>query len=390
MTIDKDLREESPVFSAVEDILFSAKASYNYKTGRTAINGKERNFSEVLDYLTVKTDKKGYKAGLLRSALSLWWNEQPEKYIASKRSLLLQYDPKLAPLTQQWSDLACREGTELNGAVLGHWIWCVKRKLAGLRVQEAMCPVFQGMSRSGKTTELLRLCEPLGGLKAITTTDQLCDPRNWQLLHDHYVIVLDEMANMKPANAETLKLVITGQDLKQRVMATTTHVSVSVNASFIGTCNPPLRDVIHDTTSGARFWEIRAHDRLPWDDLGKIDPLLLWHSVDHKAESPLMPVRDQIQRLQHDKLRTKSLLEMFLEDAGCSSGQLVVPSADFHSAYRNWCLENGEQLVGARKFTAEARKLGLVRVRQAAGWCWYLSREFTSEQPAFKKLRRVQ
>ena len=86
-------------------------------------------------------------------------------------------------------------------------------------------------------------------------------------------------------NVEALKNKITSKWLNYRPLGKTTRVQGKNFASFIGTSNSHVSDIIHDPTSSRRYFEYWVDAQCDWDSINAIDYLKLWRGIDEAQET---------------------------------------------------------------------------------------------------------
>jgi hypothetical protein len=123
-------------------------------------------------------------------------------------------------------------------------------------------------------------------------------------------------------------------------MRTNSLINIRQNATFIGCSNKTLAQLIQDETGLRRFVELHFVE-VDWEVLDRIDPYLLWRSVDEAAEDPSLTIIDQI-RDQQEENRKLSPVETWLKEL---AGMLVKEPTDF----RTWADPDAEGFVYAEK-----------------------------------------
>ena len=108
----------------------------------------------------------------------------------------------------------------------------------------------------------------------------------------NYVLVFDEMAYASRGDISVMKEIITNVNgLTRKPLYTNNSQIVPQSATFIGTTNKRLADVIKDQTGMRRFAELISQDAIVHDDInafiGAGDITRLWQTVDEMKVSPL-------------------------------------------------------------------------------------------------------
>lgn len=231
--------------------------------------------------------------------------------------------------------------SEIDAAVLRHFIWQVKRKLLKIPVERHMMVVLYGAQNIGKSVAANKLFEPVGELVGnLPSLSTLNDSRELRLLSKNYVLFVDEMARSQQVDVKILKNTITSSHFSQRVMRFTEHVTLPNNATFFGCSNEDLQDLIWDTTGVRRFWQITCAEKVDWKRINTLNYRAMWLSVDENAPPPILPFASQIFEKQHDEFRNKDTVEHFIESQSTKVKRWTL-AGDAYQLYRTWCEENG-------------------------------------------------
>src|SRR5207302_233324 len=108
-------------------------------------------------------------------------------------------------------------------AVVMHFIWQVKRKLNGLKVDHHLMLVLHGKQRSGKTEATKALLKPISLLIDMPgDLTILGDERQVFRQEQFYVTFFDEMAKADKVNVDALKNRITTERVQWRVLGANT------------------------------------------------------------------------------------------------------------------------------------------------------------------------
>lgn len=348
--------------------------AYTYKHDGFVQRSKTLTYQRVYDQLYLHCAQIG--GGRIRAALDSWMYEQKQLALNDLVAELRQGEDELTKAEGQlelerWIDCICCEGQEYSTHVMKHWIWQWKRKLAGLPTQEEMVPVLYGMTRSGKSTAIRNLLKPIQQIATESSINMISDERQWSVLAHYYIVYIDELAGADKACLDMLKTVITSPMLLQRQLYTHRSEHLAQHATFIATSNKPIRTMIPDETSAARWWELRVHKRCKWDRLNLLDPLKMFASVHTTDECPLTPdIRDKIQVLQHEKLRNLPYIEQWIMDKGLEPGSgqdKVFLSHKIAQAYfKQWCTDKDvplKNMMDVVKFSREMGSRGYEKAR---------------------------
>jgi hypothetical protein len=349
-----DVLKGSDTGRTLLDLFKRWRIQYDYGSdGFSAMlsEGREEEISTtiLMSRLAVAT---GAPAARFEPYLDLWIEEQRKRYVARILTNLRAGDHCALSLPEsdgaawnelrKWVDAVCVDGSELSTVVMAHWIWCVRRRLAGLPVTDPLCPVLLGLTRGGKTTAASKLIAPIKGLTRSLDLNQVTDNRLWSIYGTTYVAFVDELAKADRACLDSLKMLVTAEQVFYRPMGTNRLARVPMNCSFLGTSNKSIASTIRDDTSGARFWEIRCRDVLDWSIINNIDYDLLWSCIAPGDPTPLQgAVRDKILKLQHAKLRMVNPIEVWLTEIGyapCAREDGCALSRLQASVYDDYCV----------------------------------------------------
>jgi hypothetical protein len=284
------------------------RTGHSYDYSRDGFLTPER-FAANLDLLarSIELDRdrlhvKGLSQRAIESSLQLLRPVEERLFLESLRKRLA-FDPACQGAVRKFIHAVTGEERELDLAVLLHFIWQMKRKLNGLPVTDHLMAVFQGKTRAGKSTALLRLFEPVREvLSSFLGLDVLQDERQVFRLARSYVVFLDEMGKAPKVSVDTLKNVITRPELEWRKLGTNTIERAVNNVTLIGASNPRLSELIADPTGMRRFYEVQCQDVLDWETVNAFDPLACWREVDERKASPLGPHVLRLGEIQNTEL----------------------------------------------------------------------------------------
>lgn len=178
--------------------------------------------------------------------------------------------------------------TDLDIAVVKHWLWNAKRMAIGLQTEHDLMPVIYGKQGSGKTSGVRRIVAPLMELALDMDASYLTDDRKAPVLAAAVIGCWEEMQGGQRADLEALKHTITSATISFRPMRTNQTVVLPRTCSFIGTSNVPVDAMIPDTTGARRFVQLTTPERCDWDALNAIDPVLIWQSVSERDPAPIL------------------------------------------------------------------------------------------------------
>lgn len=260
--------------------------------------------------------------------------------------------------------------TEVEVAVLYHFIWQVKRKALGLPVSYHMMPVICGPTGSGKSEAIRRLLSPLGGyvLNGLSL-DKIGDDRYYRQLDEHLVVFFDEMAKLEKASNESLKQVITANDLTGRRLYSNSYTSYKQRSTFIGASNASFSELIKDDTSMRRYFYYKSPAKMDWDKINAFDVVRLWKSVDETIDTPTWITGNSfdLQKAQ-EAVRHKTALECFIEEgyltATPEGSTSLFESGNAYVAFREYCEASGHNYpISKQSFNKQlTERFNFVRV----------------------------
>lgn len=215
----------------------------------------------------------------------------------------------------RWLDAVTGDRDEEVLCAMLHWLWLVKRSLAGLsRAYDIMPIVFGTTQGSGKSTAVSRLISPLLEVSEPINAEVLTDNRRATELEKFAIGAWDEMEGAGKADIEALKNTITCETKTYRPMQTTDVALVSRMMCFIGTSNKPVEAMVRDTTGARRFFQIDAQPVIDHGAINLIDYDALWTAISETDASPLASadIRDAVMRWQA-KSRGRDSVSLYAE-----------------------------------------------------------------------------
>jgi len=206
-----------------------------------------------------------------------------------------------------------RAPSTLEVNVFKHWLWLVKRKVNRLNVEREMMIVIAGITNTGKTYAVTKVFKPLKEVVDTMMLDTLTDDKETARLTLSAIIFFDEMAVTKKVNVEALKNKITAKWLNYRPLYKNGRTQDRNFATFIGTSNSRVSDIIKDPTSARRYFEYWVDSKCDWDAINKIDYLEMWRGIDENQETPY--IQDHIAELEvaQEDIRSRDSVEEWLE-----------------------------------------------------------------------------
>lgn len=277
---------------------------------------------------------------------------------------------------QIWLKAVTGKVDELDVAIVKHFIWQVKRKMMGLDTDYELMPVVCGRTGSGKSKAVERLIAPLKELTDGRDFSAFADTREHFVFTRMYVVLMDEMARADMTEASAYKKIITSKSISWRPLHTNTLTVAPMVSTFIGTSNSTINDIILDTTSARRFWQIDSLDLCDWAAVNSIDYNALWQSVDALAAAPILPYWDRVQAVQHNVLRHKTAVEEWYADGWTTHPTKTIGAKEAYEAFRAWAdTHNQGTKVSSTRFGRELTKFpGVTKEHTRTGTVYGIAR----------------
>lgn len=328
------LANEDAVLEALEEVLLvlpepwlrswleAHGATYSYRHQSLVIDGVVKPIDGVLERLHLDSfEGPRFHDKTISAALGQWMEEQDSvavKALCAK----LAYDSTASGSSVERFVTACTgKADRVDVEVLRHFVWQVKRKLNSLPVDHHLMPILyrerapgsKGQG-GGKTTAVARLLAPLAEVVTnVADLREAVDPRGLKRYTRSFVAVVDEMARGETANTDALKWLVTSEMMSWRVLGTNKDAHGVNRATFIGTANKNLTDLIYDPTGVRRFYQIECLEKLNWDVINTVDYLMLWRSVDEHGPAPILTVKAELEARQ-EAWTPKDALEEWLAE----------------------------------------------------------------------------
>lgn len=235
--------------------------------------------------------------------------------------------------------------------VMKHFLWQVKRKMAGLPCGYEMVPILFGpIQGTGKSQALLALVQPIAYAQLGLKLNEVVDSTLYPMFAQHYVIVLDELARSAGGafkEVENFKRIITAKEVSSRRFYKQTIGTYQQNATFIGSTNFRIDEVIYDSSGMRRFYQLNAKkERIDWQSVNTLDYQSLWrYSVDEHQPSPFVPenpVFNEVAAAQED-LRDITSFEHWANTIDIQPGSVTVSIKDAYSNYVQFCEDSGHK-----------------------------------------------
>lgn len=356
----KENKNQDPKSWVIEQLAHH-NLDYDYKTD--ALKNDGSIFEESLAVSLLRLDARSQEVEDLRSyirdALSVYRHERAEIELR-KLTQNLTYESSDSDPIATWVASVCGEPRKLDIAVMKHFVWQTKRKLAGLPVDHHMMPVIFGKSGAGKSVAVSRLIEPLKSVALQTDMGIFEDQFSRRAFSRNYIVFFDELHGSDSADVNAMKQVITAPVIEWRAMRSERVMSAPQNSTFIGCSNDPVRDRIKDPTSSRRFWQLTCADKIDWEAINSIDYLALWRLVDETAPTPIIDCLDEIRKVQEAEIRAKDLVEQWIEEV-CevvSFDEDSPTTAELYNSFRDFCSwQDQKSFPQLQKFARDIKRI---------------------------------
>lgn len=261
---------------------------------------------------------------------------------------------------------------DIDCAVFEHFIWQVKRKMHGKKIEWHMMPVFFGKQGNGKTETLCRVLSPLYHLKRENKIAQLVDVRYAPEMRNFNVAFCDEMEKAEKCDVDALKNTISSDMIDSRILGTNRSQRCKNNVVFLGAANMSLYTLINDATGLRRFWQISTRPDMKdyWDQLRCLDFNLLWKCVDENVD--VSPVRNFMANIEahHKEFLLEDDVGTFLTDLNLRVDKEVQEiTLDYlFCQYMTWSDRcNMKYKLSKNKFSRNLTILGFKKGRSSGG-----------------------
>jgi len=360
------------VSRAIKSFIESRKITFTAQ-GRPLVNGNSVTEASLLNHLRLyavdmgRIFKRDFDVKLTYSEFVSGWELYKPEAIQAQLNLLRErvaFSEESARKgrtnLEKWlHGMLFRPPTEVETAVMLHFLWQTKRKLFGKPASYHMMPVFVSAQGTGKTTAIQELIKPLEEVVSNTTLEQFTDQRSWATLSRTFIKVVDEMAKAERADIATLKMALSAEGvLEYRPMRSNDLEQVTQNNTFIGTSNEEISGLIRDYTGVRRFFQIvgymlpiheldRAEKLRYWKMREEVDAVSIWQSVDEKLN--LMPefegLQEQIATEQIEELQLRTSFYEFMDTPGYGykfdvTGK-VTKAREIYDHYVTFCEHHG-------------------------------------------------
>lgn len=303
------------------------------------MDGAEKSFNDANNkFIEENLDRK--PGNILMAPMSA----EHERFLAARNKEVVdsvRFDPAASPIALRTfvAAITNQHIPEVT-AVVGHFIWSVKRKLQGLPVTDHIMPVLVGNQRAGKSTAINKLLAPLGHHLYNASFDIFQDDRNKFLFHTYATIFLDEMAKARKADLDGLKNIITSNTVSYRKLYTA-DATVRPNIStFIGCSNTPVSELIYDTTGMRRFFEVQTLAKLDWDAINTLDFIIVWKSINEHMPSPLNARHPEVAALS-ERLKATDFMDDWMDHLKIHPGSLDEHRHKLYQSFKLFMKDQG-------------------------------------------------
>lgn len=334
---------------------------YDYKTD--ALKKGDSVVEEALAVSFLRLDARELDVedirSYIRDALNVYRHERARMELQLLTEMIAYHPTESCPV-EAWVTAVCGKPSTLDTIVMKHFIWQVKRKLAGLSVEQHCMPIAVGRSGIGKSVAVSRLIEPLRAVALQTDMTIFSDPFSRRAFARNFLVFFDELQGSDSADVNAMKQVITAPVIEWRAMRSERVMSAPQNSTFIGCSNDPVRDRIKDNTSSRRFWQVNCADQIDWEAINRIDYLTLWRSVDEKAPAPILAHLSEIRKIQESEIRVKDILEQWVEE-NCevvSFDESEITTSGLYESFKDFCLwQNQKSFPQFQKFARDIKRI---------------------------------
>lgn len=262
--------------------------------------------------------------------------------------------PVSLPLVEKFIKAVKGSVSYLDVMVLAHWIWCVKRKSAGMPVSYHIMPVFYGRQEGGKSEAVKALCKPLIDFTQKMSLENLGDEKYNLALSKSLIVFFDEMAGAERADMQKLKHQITTDYNSTRLFHTQDVIKTEQACMFIGASNKHINELILDPTGMRRFYQIDCLDLLNWDDINDINYVELWQSVNEFRPKGYTREVEADLKASQAELTQKEDVELFAEAIGINISVGPFKNfelSDIYYTYKVWSHRAGAKTLSLPWFS---------------------------------------
>lgn len=324
-----------------------------------------------------------YNVGDIKAALFDWQRDSKMNAVANIFKKI-QYDPEYETFSTNYCRtvydyFGIKESYDIFETLFKHWAWQVKRKMVGKPVVWHIWINFFGGTGIGKSYFINKLSDILEEYSTRTTISKIFDDtKEVKRLTEKYILNFDELAiNRDDSSNEgaltadeqsTLKSMLTGEKLDNRVYGTQNQARRRITFSCISSSNTHLYDVIFDETSMRRFFDFTcSSDIKTEDDYAKFNQWLInsdkfWMGINENLDNgywnPHNEIGKEILAIQSKYFPTKSTLTYWNEYYEfCPTEDKIDGDVQArYSEYVSWCKMSGYKSKTLIGFINEIKK----------------------------------
>jgi len=265
--------------------------------------------------------------------------------------------------------------------ILRQWIYSVKRKSRGDSVRCPLLPMFYGGAGTGKSTFIRSLCSPIPENKYVFFKNGesiVNSEKHTQMLLDHSIIHIDEMAGMQDGHIDKLKSMLDMEYVSYVPLYTNTSKSGFVTANFIAASNSAINTLLVQTEDIRKWVQINFYEppddesreeyiRKQIDAIQSFDYVNLWKSVDENGVEPISDPTIYTQYLEYVKrvcsstTPTSDWIDSYIQNHDDS----WILKTELYDAYYKYLQEKKhKKIMGKDKFYELCQKRGMKLKRQ--------------------------
>ena len=339
-------REDTNPVKWVETFLSRNNIIYDYQTSGYMCDGELFEINTIISKLRLALFEYGvpHLKGYIQDALRILRKENDLRFLNKVREEFKfrninknEFSDLIVALTGRYD--------ELDEKVFRHWLWLVKRKIAGLPTENEMMLILYGDSGSGKSYFLRKLLRKIDELTVYTDMRVFNDKFGLRQFDRNRVMVFDELDMVGEVSVEKLKNIITSQTMSWRVMRSESLMKGRQNCSFIATTNIPVCEQIIDPTSSRRYWQLDTLPRVDWNRVNSICYDSLWQSIDEHGPSPISNTLDDVSQRQSETIQAQDEIDMWVKlslvEAPISESS--PSSTALYKSFEEYCSGNGHK-----------------------------------------------
>lgn len=233
--------------------------------------------------------------------------------------------------------------------VLENFIRQIKQKMNGVEVTLPLVVIIVGGGHIGKTDFCRKVL--LKPLKYLYTEPKLNDitetDKNYQLFHNNFALLCEEMSGANKTEIETLKHIITALFIQARIFHSQDRVQVPNNATLIGTSNKRIWETIKDPTTMRRFIDLPV-ESIDFNSFHTIDTSALWQGVKYdlnkqEKDTLFAEYKELVQPLQEES-RHRDDLEDWIEQYSLKHGTYFANYKYLYKKFESFLSYSGKKM----------------------------------------------